>query len=65
MVKSCAKIIYYWGAFKNNEKGASHFLEIAGGLILVAGIVSMAIPTMTTAIKDVISKAITQITGSF
>ena len=65
MNKLYVQISCIMNRLKKDEKGASHFLEIAGGLILVAAIVSVAIPQLTTSITGVISKAVTQITNSF
>lgn len=65
MNKIYVKLICFCRQLKNDQKGASHFLEIAGGLMLVGGIIAIAIPNLSNAIQDKISAAITQITKSF
>lgn len=63
-MKTIAKLNYFLIKFKEDQRGASHFLEIAGGLIIVAAIVTMAKPALTKAITDIVSKAVTQITAA-
>lgn len=64
-MKAIAKFNFYLNKFKNDQRGASHFLEIAGGLIIVAAIVTAAKPALTNSITGVISKAVTSITSAF
>lgn len=64
-MKTIVKLNYFITKFKNDQRGASHFLEIAGGLIIVAAIVTAAKPALTDSITGIINKAVTSITAAF